>query len=145
MRLATLTAACLSLSLPALADEVWSTPYGNIVYERDLDGYIAVLSVPAEAMTGDATTGATPATVHVMGMTPVAEERSGLYEGFWYIQGNTGYCEAQMTAPGGKATNNWGRVRIYFDRPAFPTGFLMLVGSCFYDPYFVVRADPAAG
>jgi hypothetical protein len=138
-----LLAALTLTAAPALADEVWSTPYGDIIYESDLPNVIAVLSAPAEAMSGD-TTGAR-AVVHVLGMTSNATERVGVYEGYWYVQGNAGYCDAQMTAPGGKATNNWGRVRVFFDRPEFPTGFVMLVGSCFYDPYFVLRADALAG
>ena len=142
----TLSAALMTLALatPALADEVWSTSYGNIVYQSDLPNSVAVLTAPGEAMTGDVTT-VQDAVVHVLGMTGNATERSGMYEGFWYLQGSTGYCDALMTAPGGKPTNNWGRVRVYFDRAEFPTGFTMLVGSCFYDPYFVLRADPLAG
>jgi hypothetical protein len=143
MRLPLLATFIALTAMPALADEVWSTPYGDIVYESDLPNAVAVLSAPREAMTGEI--GGEPVTVHVLGMTANVVDRTGLFEGYWFAQGNTGYCETQMTAPGGKATNNWGRVRVYFDRPEFPTGFTMLVGTCFYDPYFVLRADPMAG
>ncbi len=143
MRLPMIAALITLTAAPVLADEVWSTPYGDVIYESDLPNAIAVLSAPREAMTGEV--GGERAVVHVIGMTGNATERSGIYEGYWSVQGNTGYCDTQMIAQGGKATNNWGRVRVYFDRPEFPTGFTMLVGSCFYEPYFVLRADALAG
>lgn len=125
---------------PALSDEIWSTEYGQIIYETDRDGYIGVLSIPAQVMNLDAPADAR-ITVNVLGLAGNTTDRYGLFEGYW-TGGTTPNCEPAIIGENGKRTNDWGRIHLYFDKPDFPTGFTLILGTCFYDPYLSVRAEP---
>jgi hypothetical protein len=133
-------ALALLAATPALADEIWSTQYGQIIYETDRDGYIGVLSIPAQVMNLDAPADAR-LTVHVLGLAGNVTDRYGMFEGYW-TGGTAANCEPAIIGDNGKRTSDWGRIELYFDKPDFPSGFTMILGACFFDPYLAVRAEP---
>jgi len=140
MRLA--LALCL-LAAPALADEVWTSEFGDIIYERDTADYKAVLSVPAIALNGMTAANAR-GQVMIYNLTNNVSDRYGIFEGYWTAPGEP-TCDTALMPPGSKASWSWGRVQVIFDRPEFPSGFTMLIGTCFWDPAYSLRAEAFAG
>lgn len=130
------------LAAPALADEVWTTEYGDIIYEQDTADFNAVFSVPAVAFNGLAKP-EERGEVTIYGLAGNVSDRYGLFEGYWTAPGEP-MCDTALLARGGKASRSWGRVQIVFDRPAFPSGFTMLFGTCFWDPVLTLRAEAKA-
>jgi hypothetical protein len=120
----------------AAADEVWSTDIGDVIYEIDLENGMAVLSYPTdmEEIRGRA---------YVSGLAGVYTDRTG-YEGIWIEPGTeTGTCDVEMVAPdSGEASNNWGRIRVVFVDPDFPSTFVAMRGDCFDEPTEMLVARP---
>lgn len=136
-------AAMVSLAaLPALADEVWTTPLGEIVYERDFKNGMSLFSAPATAILGDAPPDAR-AWIYIPDFVYSIDNRF-FHEGFWIIEGFD-YCPLELAGPDGRKSRSWGRAQIAFDQPTFPSGFTMVTGFCAYDPYYPVRAEPNLG
>ncbi len=119
---------------PALADEVWSSDLGEIVYEAD-SGEIAILSFSSP----DYGNGQ----LFVIGLGGNYDNR-GEHEGFWISDGN-GSCPAELTGPDGQSSNNWGRVLIEFEEPGFPSAFDLELGNCFDEPNDSFQATPEVG
>jgi len=134
---ATLAALAL-LTAPALADEAWINPAGELIYEADL-GHLAVLSFPITATPLAQAGGEPRANVYFPGLGGNFDNRS-IHDGYWAMPGSP-TCTASLTTPDGITTQNWGRARIIFDTAAFPTGFTMLIGPCLHEPTYSVRAD----
>jgi hypothetical protein len=124
-----LTAFIYLLPFSLLADEVWTTELGDVVYERETDG-MAVLSVPLNEVQG---------LIYLPGLAGNYDDRSA-HKGFW-ISDEVGPCRTQMQSPEGLMSDSWGRVEIFFDNPAFPTGWTMQLGSCFADPDVTLRGE----
>ncbi|MBA27471.1 MAG: hypothetical protein CME95_01660 [Hyphomonadaceae bacterium] len=115
------------LSLSAIADEVWSTPIGDVVYENETDDGWAVWSYPGLTDRG---------TVYIKDLAGVYEGR-GAYAGIWVEaeSPNIELCDVAVTDPvTGESHYNWGRVDIVFTEPDFPGGWVALRGNCFNDP-----------
>jgi hypothetical protein len=138
----TLAALTALYALPVAADEVWSTPAGQIVYETVLDGGMAVFSMPAQPLMYDATAGAT-GWVYIPDLANADGVRS-FHEAFWIVEGMQ-YCPMAMVAPDGRKSFAWGRALIAFDAPSFPSGFTMITGLCAYEPFLPIRAEPVLG
>jgi hypothetical protein len=136
-------AALLSVAaLPALADEVWTTPLGDVIYESDLKNGMAIFSAPAAIIMGDA-----PADARVWIYIPdfaYAIDNRYFHEAFWIVEGMD-YCPMGMSGPDGRESRAWGRAQLAFDVPTFPSSFSMNMGFCSYDPYFPVRAEAKVG
>lgn len=137
---ALLTAA---LALPVMADEVWSTPYGNIVYEADLDNDMAVFSYPLEENNETGPRGR----MFIEDLAYNYEDRS-VHSGFW-IEPNNDYptCPVAITHPEtGEPSWNWGQLEVIFLKPDYPTGFVVRGGSCFDAlEEDVIVAEPVLG
>lgn len=120
----------------AAADEVWSTEIGDIIYEIDLENGMAVLSYPTESDEGRGR-------AYLSGLAGIYTGRTG-YEGIWVEpRSDTGLCEVDMVAPdSGQASNNWGRVRVVFVAPDFPSTFVAMRGDCFAEPSEMLVARP---
>lgn len=119
----------------AWSDEVWSTDIGDVIYEADLENGMAVLSYPTD--------GAFRGYAYVAGLAGEFTGRTG-YEGLWIeTHSETGLCDVAMVAPDtGEASNNWGRVRVVFVDPDFPSTFVALRGDCFEEPSEMLVARP---
>ncbi|MBY6113050.1 hypothetical protein KUW09_06080 [Mameliella alba] len=117
------------LAAPALADEVWTSDMGDIIYETDtqgaailsftnVDGYRAIVVVP--------------------GLAGNYDNRS-VHDGFWMGEG-AGDCLSSMTL-GTQSGHQWGQALISFDRPSFPTSFTLTLGDCFGPLAYSIRAE----
>lgn len=115
---------------PAMADETWNTEYGLVIYEQD-PGDVAILSYPVDR--------GRRGTVYFPGLAGNYDNRS-VHEGYW-IEDGPGPCMAEIVGADGRRSNNWGRVIIAFDLPAFPTSWTALGGDCFDDPTIPLRGE----
>ncbi len=119
------------LPFTAAADEVWTTPFGEVIYEQDM-GDVAILSYPAgEKMRGHA---------YFPGLGGNFDDRS-VHWGYW-IEPREGPCGATMTGPDGVSSTAWGRAVIIWDESGFPSAFTGLGGECFGEPFASIRAEP---
>ena len=119
----------------AAADEVWTTEIGDVIYEIDLENGMAVLSYPTD--------GEARGRAYISGLAGVYTDRTG-YEGLWIEpQSDDGLCDVAMVAPdSGEASMNWGRVRVVFVDPDFPSTFVAMRGDCFDEPTEMLVARP---
>nr|WP_070958855.1 hypothetical protein [Hyphomonas sp. Mor2] len=128
-----------ALSGSASADEVWSTEIGDVIYEIDLENGMAVLSYPTD--------GEARGRAYLSGLAGVYTGRTG-YEGIWIEpevdpETETDLCDVAMVAPdSGEASSNWGRVRVVFVDPDFPSTFVAMRGDCFDEPSEMLVARP---
>ena len=120
---------------PALADEVWSTDIGEVIYEADLANGMAVLSYPTD--------GEIRGLAYVAGLAGEYAGRTG-YEGVWMEPASeAGICDVEIAAPEtGEISNNWGRIKVIFVDPDFPGSFVALRGDCFEEPSQMLVARP---
>lgn len=120
----------------AAADEVWTTPVGEVVYEQDLPGGEAVLSFPGEL--GQRLLGIFP---ELAGNT----QSRAFFAGVWIDPDATedGPCPAAMADPvnGGKSYA-WGRMDLIFTKPDAPGGFVVMKGDCFDQATDYLVAEP---
>ncbi len=125
-----LTLAALLLASPALADEMWDSDMGRIVYEAEeggaalfsfvnVDGYAATLVIP--------------------GLAGNYSNRS-VHEAYW-IGSGAGMCDAFLAHYTTDPSADWGRALISFDRPEFPTPFTLTLGTCFGPLSYAIRAE----
>jgi len=134
-RLAALSAAFALLAAPALADEVWNTEIGRVVYLTDI-GDVAVFTYPA----ANGGTGY----VYIEGLGGNYTDRS-THRGYWIEPGSSGACSATLTSPDGVSSRAWGRVTVTFARPAAPSGFTAYRGDCFAEPEAMLVGTPVVG
>ncbi|PKP81265.1 MAG: hypothetical protein CVT79_11440 [Alphaproteobacteria bacterium HGW-Alphaproteobacteria-18] len=137
--LAGLFGTILVISGHAQADEVWTTPVGEIVYEADLETGEAVLSFPGES--GERLLGIFP------GLAGVSEGR-GYFAGIWIDPDAAieGPCPGAMADPvNGGTSYSWGRMDLIFTKPDFPAGFVVVKGDCFDPPTDYLIAEPVVG
>lgn len=134
--LKSLTAAALALTLaaPALADEVWSSDTGEIVYLADEYG-AAILSFSDY--------GGLPGELIFPGLAGNFTDR-GVHHGYWVGQSDM-QCAAALGRPGGMTSLTWGRAVIAFDEMGFPSAFTVLLGDCDEDLTRSLRAEPIVG
>ncbi len=125
------TLAALLLATPAVADEVWTSDMGQVVYQTEENG-AAILSFT--------NVDAYPATLVIPGLAGNYSDR-GVHDAYWIGEG-AGYCDAFLTIPGrDQPSTNWGRAVVSFDQPSFPTGFTMTMGDCFGPLTYAIRAN----
>ncbi len=125
---ATLTA--LLLATPAVADESWTSVWGDIIYEDErhgdaifsfvnFDGYVATLVIP--------------------GLAGNYSNR-GMHDAYWLGQGSQ-VCNGFLSSPDGITSGQYGQALVVFDHAAFPTGFTLELGECFDPPTYSIRAE----
>ena len=152
----TALAAVLALAGTAAADEVWSTPIGDVIYETDLpEQGIAVLSYPlgdgeSEAVDNDAEEGTDPAPrgrAFFYGLAGVYTGR-GAFSGIW-IEPDAGtdeLCDTAIVNPlTGEQARNWGRLDLVFTKPDYPSGWVAMRGECFNQPDAYLVGHPVVG
>lgn len=127
-------------SAPAMADEVWSTSIGEVIYDHETDAGQAVLTYPIE--------GADVLGIgYIDGLAGVFEGRSA-YRGIWIEPDGTGSpaCDYAITDPEtGEPRQTWGRVEMIFTEPDFPSGWVIKRGYCFGDLDQVLIGKPVTG
>jgi len=125
-----LATAVILAAAPALADEVWSSDYGEVIYENDIEGQ-AILSMQLG--------GEGRGLMYFPGLAGNYDDRS-THHGYWIMPGG-GPCEAELTGVDGFSGGDWGRVVISFDKAAFPTSWTATFGQCFDDYSFSLRGE----
>jgi len=132
-------AAAICVAGAAIADEVWSTGIGDVVYERDLDTGEAVLSYPTiySEVRG---------LVFIEGLAGQFEGRSS-YSGIWVEPGaEEQACAYAISHPEtGDPVFSWGRISMIFVEPDFPGGWVISRGTCFDDPDQYLIGKPIVG
>ncbi len=130
--------AFAAIALPAIADEVWSTPVGHVIYEDDLATGEAVLSFPTEDPD-------VRSMAYFTGMAGVFTGRD-YFEGIWIEPDAANACPISISDPkSGEPRNNWGRIQIVFTEPDFPGGWVAMRGSCFDTPDQFLVGKPVTG
>ncbi len=128
--LALATATTLA-SASVLADEVWTSNIGDVVYAAEV-GEVAVFSYAlSEGGTGH---------LYFPGLAGNYANR-GTHVGYWIGPGQ-GPCAATLKGADGRESSNWGQLMLVFHGTAFPTGWTMLSGACFGPFSNTVVAEP---
>lgn len=123
-RIATAVAATFLMALPAVADEMWKTDYGPVIWEKDFEGG-AILKLDLDD--GEVVR------FYVEGLGIDSTPR-GMFKGYWISTGEEDECSAQLRGPDGTRSNTWGRMSLIFSSPDFPSDWVMLTGDCHDEP-----------
>ena len=122
----TIAAFSVALSSVAMADEVWRTEIGDVIYDHDMDDGHAVLTYPIE---GSDVRGIG----YISGLAGEYEGRTA-YEGIWIEPDDVGTqsCAYAITDPEtGEPRQTWGQVEMIFVDPDFPGSWVIKRGYCF--------------
>ena len=119
MRSYIVAALLLLAAPPALADEVWTTANGDIVYQEDI-GDIAHWRFTTSNAAYD---------IFLPGLGGNLDHR-GVFSGYFLVVGSD-LCGIEMKGPSGWSSSHWGEVVVEFYEPGFPSGFSFYRGECF--------------
>jgi len=113
--------ALLTLIVPAavVADEVWDSTKGKVVYELDI-GPTAIWSYRTENYVG---------LIHLGGLAGIHTNR-GSYEGYWVQNDSIKACLTERPTQNGETTKYWGRFHIRFIDKDFPSRWEAHWGYC---------------
>jgi hypothetical protein len=123
----------LAGTTPAIADEVWSTDYGTVIYQEDR-GKTAIWTY------GDSSNGS----LFIEGVAGQFKSR-GTYYGYWSQSTSKVRCETYREGRDGKSTHYWGNFRVQFLDPEFPSRWSAIFGYCNQPPNSPWRAYPIVG
>jgi hypothetical protein len=118
---------------PAIADEVWSSDYGNVIYQADR-GKTAIWTY------GDSARGS----LFIEGLAGKFKARDTYY-GYWSQSKSKVKCETFREGRDGKATYYWGNFRIKFIESEFPSRWSATFGYCNQPLNLSWRAYPIVG
>ena len=102
-------AVLLATGANAVADEVWNSNVGRIVYAEEI-GPTAVFAYGGAE---------DPGVVYILGLAKVYQNR-GTYEGYWAENKAKVECTTERPGIYGKMTKFWGRYQIKFLDKGFP-------------------------
>ena len=112
----------------AIADEVWHSNYGRVVYQSDR-GKTAIWTYPAGS-------------IFIEGLAGVVSNR-GMYHGYWVGKSDV-KCDTAREDGSGKLSNTWGRFSIRFTVPNFPMPWEARWSYCEAEPTFSWNGTPQA-
>ncbi|WMP17078.1 hypothetical protein [Thiothrix lacustris] len=119
----------------AVADEVWNTNVGRIVYADEIGPTAVFAYGPAED----------PGVIYILGLAKVYENR-GTYEGYWAENKAKVECTTERPGIFGKMTKYWGRYQIKFLDKGFPARWEATWSYCDGAAESVkIEATPAVG
>ena len=101
--------AALAVSQTSVADEVWDSSYGKVVYEADI-GKIALWNYDNKGTLG---------LIYIDNLAGVYSNR-GSYKGYWIQETSDVKCKTQRMMKD-KPTFYWGKFHITFLDPSFPS------------------------
>lgn len=128
-------AALLAAGHTAVADEVWNTNTGRIVYADEI-GPTAVFSYGSAE---------DPGVIYILGLAKVYQGR-GTYDGYWAKNKAKVECKTERPGIYGKMTKYWGRMEIKFLDANFPSRWEGTWSYCDGEPEAVkIQAVPAIG
>ena len=121
--------AAIALAPSAVADEVWTTPEYDVVYEADR-GRTAIWSY------GDGV-----GTVFIDGLAGNFSDR-GSYSGYWVQESSSLRCDTYREGADGEPTYHWGQFELTFIDPAFPSRWYANFGLCDREPSIHLDGTP---
>ena len=128
-------AALLGLSTVAVADEIWDTNSGRVVYEAEM-GPTAVWTYGSQQE---------PGVIYILGLAKVYENR-GSYAGYWAKDTAKQACETERPGIQGRMTKYWGRFNVRFIDKNFPSRWEATWSYCDgEDQEMKVTATPVVG
>jgi len=132
-------AALLTLgTAPALADEVWTSNVGPVMWETDL-GETAVLRLDV------AGTGAL-VRMFVPGLATDMMGGRGAYTGVWVASDADEECVVEMVDPvSARKSRYWGTFTITFVNEGFPSDWAGVYGNCLQTPAEPIQAHAQVG
>lgn len=139
MRLAPVLCLAALIPAPAIADEMWSSPYGYIAWEDNRED-IAVFRLMGED-------GLTPGTMRLFlpGLPADTMGGRGVYFGYWTDPNADNPCAFDVVDAMGNKSASWGRLTAIFLDAEFPSSWAGLTGYCFDEPTMPINATPAYG
>lgn len=127
--------ALLGMSAPAIADEVWKTNTGDVVYEAEM-GPTTVWTYGSPQ---------DPGVIYVLGLAKVYENR-GSYPGYWAKKTSKQACDTLRPGILGEMTAYWGRFDVKFIDKNFPSRWEATWSYCDgEDQALKVEATPLLG
>lgn len=114
------------IAAPTLADEAWSTAYGDIAWMDGSEG-TAILHL-ADTANGRRVH------VYVPGLEDDMMGGRGAYHGVWIADRGDDACITQMTGPDGYKSTHWGQFTLTFVADAFPSDWAGVFGNCLDTP-----------
>jgi len=139
IKMAILSMLFLSLSSltssMAIADEVWDSTRGRVVYETDLAA-TAIWSYRSQYYVG---------LIHIAGLAGIHSNRD-TYEAYWVQNHSEKRCDTLRPTQNGETSNYWGRIHITFIGKEFPFKWQAKWSYC-NDPMqeSLWTAEPATG
>jgi hypothetical protein len=121
------------VSQTSLADEVWNSTYGKVVYEADI-GSTALWSYNNQGTLG---------LIYINDLAGVYTDR-GSYKGYWIQESSEVKCKTQRMMKD-KPTFYWGKVHIRFLDPSFPSRWQAKWSYCDKVPREDWQGIPIAG
>lgn len=111
MKFTTAMLSLLYLCLPtvSVADEVWDSTRGRVVYETDLAA-TAIWSYRSQYYVG---------LIHIAGLAGIHNNRD-TYEAYWVQNHSEKRCDTLRPTQNGETSNYWGRIHITFIGKEFP-------------------------
>ncbi len=109
----------LAASNAVVADEVWDSTKGKVVYELDI-GPTAIWSYRTENYVG---------LIHLAGLAGIYTNR-GSYEGYWVQNDSIKECATERPTQNGETTKHWGRFHVRFIDKDFPSRWEAKWGYC---------------
>ncbi|MCB1407194.1 MAG: hypothetical protein KDK01_13310 [Rhodobacteraceae bacterium] len=110
------------LATTSLADEVWSTAYGEVAWMDSTEG-TAILYL-------DDTENGRTVHIYVPGLQDDMMGGRGAYRGVWISDGGDDECITQMTGPDGYKSTYWGQFTLTFVTGDFPSDWAGVFGAC---------------
>ncbi|MEZ5478740.1 MAG: hypothetical protein R3E95_15050 [Thiolinea sp.] len=135
LKIAVWSGLLLTAAAPAMADEVWNTNTGRVVYEAEM-GPTAVWTYGSQQ---------DPGVIYVLGLAKVYENR-GSYSGYWAKNNSKQACDTVRPGIFGKMTPYWGRFNVRFIDKDFPSRWEATWSYCDgEDQPLKVEATPLVG
>lgn len=100
----------LTICVPVVADEVWDSSFGRVIYETDI-GPTAIWSYRTEHHVG---------LINLAGLAGIHTNR-GHYEGYWVQNDSAKRCNTVRPTQNGETSAYWGRFHITFIDKDFPS------------------------
>jgi len=127
--------AATLMAAPAMADEMWKTDIGPVMWEDDYNGGAIFMVEMGKGKV---------ARFYIEGLKADDEARAH-YNGYWINTADDGMCAAMMTGPDGTKSHNWGRLSMTFADETFRATWTMLTGDCMAEPDQVLVGKPDQG
>jgi nitrate reductase beta subunit len=122
--------SALLISQPLIADEVWNSTYGKVVYESEM-GTTAVWSYNYQSK---------PGLIYIDNLAGVYQGRDS-YQGYWVQTFSDVKCKTKKRMKG-KLSAYWGQFQIQFLDPDFPARWEAKWSYCDQEPLKIWQGTP---